>query len=182
MVGAGLNRKVNMAHDLRDRPIGIDQARREVRRVRRHEADTLNAVNRGDQLKQHREIDFVAVRQFTFIGVHVLTEKRDFADALLGEALHIAEHIRHGARQLLASGIRHHTVRAELRAAFHDGNKGGGTVLMRLRHVVKLFDARERHVDLRVVAGLALIEHVGQAVKRLGPEDDVHVGSAFNDL
>ena len=94
------------------------------------------------------------VRHRAAIGVDVLAEQRDFADALVGEIGDFGQHVVERPRNFLAARVRNDAERAILAAAFHDRHEGRGAVDARRRKVVEFLDLRKADVDLRL-AGCA---------------------------
>ena len=88
-VRAALHRQVQMVRELRHVRVGLDQAVRELQRMRGGEADALDARHRRDVMDQRGEIDDGAVRHRARVGVHVLAEQRHFAHALRRELAHL---------------------------------------------------------------------------------------------
>jgi hypothetical protein len=57
-----------------------------------------------------------------FEGIHVLAQKLDFRIAEIAHLAGFGEHRVGGAAALFAARVRHHAIRAELVAAFDDGD------------------------------------------------------------
>ena len=82
-VRAALHRQVQEIRELRHVAIRLDQAVAELDRVRRREADALDARHFGDEIDQRRQVGMTAARHRAAIRVDVLPEQRDLHDALL---------------------------------------------------------------------------------------------------
>src|SRR5690606_13177675 len=117
----------------------------------------------------------------TAIGVHVLSEQRHLANALRGEPRDLGEHVVERARDFVPARVRNDAEAAVLAAAFHDRDEGARAFAARRRHPVELLDLGEADVDLRTAGGAATLDHLGQAVQRLRPEDEIDVGRAPDD-
>ncbi len=172
--------------ELVDAGVGIDERSRHFLRVRRREADALDAGNLGDVLDQRREIrDLVTHLRCrahrAAIRVDVLPQQRDLDDPLIGEIGDFGQHVVERPRDLLAARVRHHAERAVLAAAFHDRHEGGCAVDRRRRELVELLDGGEGDVDLRAAGRAAVADHLRKAMQRLRPEHDVDVGRARYD-
>ena len=147
-IRAALHGQVQVARELLHGRVRADERVRELRRMRRREANALDAVDLGDAADQRREVRFLAAAaDGAFVRVDVLAEQRDLARAERGEPPRFREHVVERPADLLAARDRHDAVRARLAAAFHDGQERRARRRRRLRDLVELLDLGERHVD-----------------------------------
>jgi hypothetical protein len=107
--------------------------------------------------------------------------KRDFLDALVGEAGDFDQHVLKGPRDLFAAGVGHHAVAAVFGAAFHDAHEGAGALDARRRQVVEFFDLGKADVDLRLAQPGAVGQQLRQAVQRLRAEHHIDIRRALDD-
>ena len=110
-----------------------------------------------------------------------MSEKRHFANALIGKLRHFKEHVDERAVDFFAARVGHHAVGAILGTALHDRNEGGRSLGVRHGKMVELLDFGKAHVHLRATGLLTLSKKFGETVQGLGPEDGVHVGSALQN-
>ena len=178
-----LHGQVQVAGQLGQPGIGIDQPGRELVGVTCSEADALDAGNVGHVLQQQGKVsDLRRAAHLAQISVHVLAQQGDFLDALVGQTRHFDQHIIQGAAHLLAAGVGHHTVAAILAASFHDGDEGAGALNPGWWKVVELLDLGEADIHLGLVQARALVQHLWQAVQGLRAEHHVHIGCALDDF
>ena len=150
--------------------------------MRGGEADALDAVDLGDGADQQPQVrQFVAAFHRAAVGVDVLPQQVDLAHALGGQLHDLHQHVLERPADLGTPGIGHHAEAAVLRAAFHDRDEGARPFRARLRQAVELLDLGEADVDLRALELAAGAQQLRQAVQRLRPEHQVHVGRALDD-
>ena len=120
------------------------------------------------------------------IGIDVLADERDLADARAREMGDLAEDCGDRARGLGAAGVRHDAKRAELVAALLHGDEGGGAatanrVDRRRRKPRKLVLGRKVGLhDSRTQA--RFVQQFGQAMIALRADDDIDRGLAAQDF
>src|SRR3982074_1436272 len=146
-IRAALHRQMQKIIELGDVGIRLDQAVVEIERVRGGESNALDAVDRGYEMNQRRQIRERAVRHRPGVGIHVLAEQRDLAHALLTQAFHFLEHLRERAADFLAARIGYYAETAILAAAFHYRDEWGGARRARRRQPVEFFDFGKTDVD-----------------------------------
>ena len=128
--------------DLRQVAHGFDQAHWHMPRMRAREPDALDAGHLVHSLQQRREIARRIVRRL--IVVDDLPEQLDLAVPLVRGMSHFVEDVALRAHALVPARVRHDAERAELVAAFDDGD-------VRLDRIVAPRHAeRKRHVLVRV--------------------------------
>ena len=132
-----------MIGELRHVGVGLDQAVGELERVRGRETDALDALNARDVMDERRQIDAAAVRHRAGVGVDVLAQQRDLADALRSQRAHFVEHRLERAAHLIAARVGHDAEAAVLAAAFHDRHVGARTLGARLGQAIEFLDLRE---------------------------------------
>ena len=80
-VGAGLDRQVQIRHQLRTIAKRMNQVVGHVVRVRRREPYSLQPFDFGKLLYESRKRPFLSAQSFAVIGIHVLPQQSQFADA-----------------------------------------------------------------------------------------------------
>ena len=103
-VGAGLQRHVQLRHDVRRLGHRVDHVVGEGGRVRAREADALEAVDLAGGAQQLAEGETVA--EFDAVGVDVLTEERHLDRAVGDERLDLGEDLAGSTVLLLAAQRR----------------------------------------------------------------------------
>src|SRR5258708_23158244 len=180
-IRAALYRQMQKIIELGYVGIRLDQAVAEVERVRGGEAYSLDAVDRGYEMNQRRQIRKRAVRHRPGIGIHVLAEQRYLAHALLAQAFHFLKHLLEGTADFFAARIGDDAEATVLAAAFHDRNECGGARRAGRRQSVEFFDFRKTDVDLRPAGFLQSPEHGRQAAPGLGAEHQIDERRARRD-
>ena len=180
-VRARLHRQVQVFYQLRHVGMRLDQAIRELQRVRGGVANALDPVDGCHHANQFSEVRQATVLGQAAIAVDVLAQQGHFTHAVFGQVKHFAEHVVERAADFFATGVRHHAERAVLAATFHDRHIGTWAVDAGFWQVVEFLDFGERHVNLRQLGDARSVDHLGQAVKGLRAEDYVHVRSAVAD-
>ena len=181
-VRARLHRQVELAHELVDGGVRVDEPGRHLLRVRRRVADAGDAGNLGHVLEQRGEVrDLRRVPHRSTVRIHVLPEQRDFTHALVGQVGHLREHVVEWPRDFLAARIRHHAERAVLAAALHDRHERRRAVDARGRQVIELLDFGKADVDLRLAGRAPAREQLRQPVQRLRAEHDIDERRAADD-
>ena len=113
------------------------------------------------------DIRNLAIVHRTAVGIDVLTEKIDLANALPGKADTFGNDIIERPANFLATRIGHNTEAAVFAAAFHDGYKRGRSFGARFRQAIKFFDLGERDVDDRALFRFGGFEQLWQAMQGL---------------
>ena len=182
-VASRLHWQVHMADQLVEPGVCIDQPLREFLRVRGRVSNALDPRNLGDIVEQEREIGNVlsVARHGSTVGVDILPQQRDLANALFRKARDLDEHVLERSRNLFTSGVRHDAEAAVFAASFHDRHECTGTFDSGRWKMVELFDLGKRDVDLRAARMTPLFDQFRQAVQRLRTEHDVHVRGAADD-
>ena len=180
-VRARLHRQVQVFYQLRHVGVGLDQAVRELQRVRGGVANALDPVDGRYHANQFGEVRQATVLGQAAIAVDVLAQQGHFTHAVFSQVDHFAEHVVERAADFFAAGVRHHAERAVLAATFHDRHIGTWAVDAGFRQVVEFLDLGERHVNLRQLGDARSVDHLGQAVQGLRTEDYVYVRGAVAD-
>ena len=142
-IGTALHRQMQMARELAHVGIRLDEAVRQLERMRRREADAFDARHRSHVMDERREIDDGAIRHRAGVGVHVLPEQRHFAHALRRELANLLHGGVERAAHFVAACVGDDAEAAVLAAAFHDRNEGGAAFNARRRQAVEFFDFGE---------------------------------------
>ena len=182
-VAAVLHGQVQVAGQLGQLGVGLDQPGREFVGVAGGVANAFDAGNVRHIFQQQRKVgNLGCAPHLAQVGVHVLAQQGDFLHALVGQARHFDQHIVKRAAHFFATGVGHHAVAAVFAAAFHDGHKGRSALHACGRQVVELFNLWEADVHLGLIQLLALVQHLGQAVQGLRAKHHVHIGGALDDF
>ena len=182
-VRAGLHRQMQVGHQLGDIAVGCDQVVVHVARMAGGVADALDAIDCRQGLDQAGQpAPFVAL---AVIGIDVLAEQRDLADAGVRLAARFGKDRRQRPGDLRAARIGHHAEGAELVAAFLDGEKGGRPGLAQAgrrggRQMIELVLERKLGLHDGAIAGIT--QDLGQAVIGLRPDHHVDDGRPADDL
>ena len=83
-IRASLHRQVQVRRQLRQIPVRLDQAIRELHRVRGSKTNTANTLDLRHVAQQLRQVGAVASMFHSAIGIYVLPEQGHFAHALFG--------------------------------------------------------------------------------------------------
>ncbi len=174
-----LDWQVQMAHELRNFCVGVDQPLREFLRMRCCVADPFDAGNVGDVFDQRREVGELvrAVAVAATIGVDVLPEQRDLAHTLVGEAGDFREHVGQRSRYLVAACVR--APRSKLQNLLQPSmieTKAVGPSTFAGGRWSNFSISGKLMSTLRSPGRAALADHRGQAVQRLGAEHEIDVG------
>ena len=177
-VGAGLERQVQVGHQLGLIAMRRDQVLAHVAGMAGGVADALEAADEGEPGDELGQRPWPAVGAQPVIGVDVLAEQRDLAHAMVGEAAGLGLHLGDGARELRAARVGHDAEGAELVAALLHGQERrhglGGRAPGRRRELVLLGEAGlDDLAAFRSGAG----NEVAQAVIALRPHDEVDDGA-----
>src|SRR6185369_13361304 len=116
-VAAALDREVEVRCDPLLDPERVDERVGEVVGVARGEPHPLDARDLGDAEQELGEGDAALV------GVHVLADEGDLADAHPGERRDLLEHLDEGPAHLAAPGVRDDAEAADVVAALHHGDE-----------------------------------------------------------
>ncbi len=171
LVRTGLHRHVQLVHHVRGLGHRGDHVVGEVARVRRGEADALQAVDLAGRAQQLGER--LTVAQVGAVGVDVLAEQRDLDDALADQRLDLGEDVAGAAVLLLAAQRGDDAEGAGVVAADRDrdpggvrrlaaGGQRGGEGLQRLQDL---------HLGLLLDPGA--LQQCGQVPDVVGAEDHV---------
>ena len=83
-IGAVLHRQVKETDKLRHFRIGLNQAVGELDRMRGREPDSVDALDSSNIIYERSEIGNLSIKHRPTIGIDILAEQIDFANALLG--------------------------------------------------------------------------------------------------
>ncbi len=178
-VGAGLERHVQLRHHVRRLGHGGDDVVGEVAGVRGGEADALQAVDVPAGAQQLAER--LAVADVGAVGVDVLPEEGDLADALGDQGLDLGEDVAGAAVLLLAAQRRDDAEGAGVVAADGDGDPGrvGALAPGGQRGRERLQGLGD--LDLRLLLHAGALEEHRELADVVGAEDDVHPGGPLHD-
>ena len=105
--------------------MGGDQPLVDIARMRGGVANAVEPGEPGERAHQIAEAPFPVIETLAVIGVDVLPEQGDLPRARCDQFARLVQDLRRRARILGAAGIGHDAERAELVAAFLDGQKRG---------------------------------------------------------
>ena len=184
-VGAGLHRQMQLRHQRRQVAVRGDEIVVHVARMAGAVAQPRDAGNVREPLHQPAERRGAAVRVLAVIGVDVLAEQRDLADAGIGQTLRLGDDLGDRPRHLGAARIGHDAEGAELVAAFLHGDEGRHAALAdrgaaRRGEMAELVLDRKLRVDDLAVRGAR--QHLRQPVIALRPDHEIDPGRAAEDL
>ncbi len=114
---------MQVVRELRHVGVCLDQAVRELERMRRGEADALDARHGRDVMDERCEVDDRAVFHRARIGIHVLAEQRHLAHTLRGELADLGHRGFERAAHFIAARVGHDAEAAVLGAAFHHADE-----------------------------------------------------------
>ena len=148
-------------------------------------AQPRDAGNVREPVHQPAERRGAAVRALAVIGVDVLAEQRDLADAGIGQALRLGDDRGDRPRHLGAARVGHDAERAELVAAFLHGDEGRHAALADRGaagrgELAELVLDRKLGVENLAVRGAG--QHLRQPVIALRPDHEIDPGRAAEDL
>ena len=179
-VGAGLQREVQLMHDIRRFGHGCNHIIGEGGRVRRSEAHTFETVDGSAGAQQLAES--VSIADAVAERVHVLAEERDFLGAAGHALADLIKNVTGAAVLFLASRGGHDAERAGVIAAHGNrhpradaGGAGGGKLA---RELPQLFS----DLDLRLAGRTILIQQLGQIFDVLGTEHRGNPWRSIRDL
>ena len=178
-VGAGLQRHVQLRHDVRGLRHRVDHVVGERRRVRAGEADALEPADLARGAQQLAERPTVA--ELDAVGVDVLAEQGDLDRAVVDQGLDLGQDVAGAAVLLLAAQRRDDAEGAGVVAADRDrhparvrgvalGGERGGEGLQRLEDL-----------DLGGVVVPRALEQAGKRAHVVRAEDDVHPRRLLQD-
>ncbi len=124
-VRSRLHRQMQLRHQFGQVAMRGDEAVVDVARMARGVAQALDAGNGRETLEQLRKRVSASVRSLAVIGIDVLADHRDLADAGIRQALRFLDDLCDRTRHFGAARIGHDAEGAELVAAFLDGDEGG---------------------------------------------------------
>ena len=148
-------------------------------------AQPRDAGNVREPVQQPAERRGAAVRVLAVIGVDVLADQRDLADAGVGQPLRLGDDLGDRPRHFGAARVGHDAEGAELVAAFLHGDEGRHAALADRRaarrgEMVELVLDRKFGVDHLAVLGAR--QHLRQPVIALRPDHEIDRGRAAEDL
>ena len=144
--------------------------------------DALDPFNFVYVFQKECKVDFGSIGPLAAIRINVLSQKRDFLDALLGQNGAFDQDVHQGPADFFPAGIGDNAVRAIFAAAFHHRYKSGRAFHLWFRQTVEFFNLREGNVHLRLPRRLPLFQELRQAVQRLRPENHVYPRRAAKDI
>ncbi|OEI67234.1 hypothetical protein Cus16_3135 [Curtobacterium sp. ER1/6] len=178
-VGAGLQRHVQLRHDVRRLRHRVDHVVGEGGRVRAREADALEPLDLAGGAEQLAE--GLPVAELDPVRVHVLPEQRHLDGTVVDERLDLGEHVARTAVLLLAPERRHDAERAGVVAPDRDGHPPA------VRRVALRRQRRREDVegledlDLRLVVVPRPLEERRQRPHVVRPEHHVHPRRLLED-
>ena len=181
-VRTALHRQVQEAHQLRRIAIDLDDIVGKFDRVAGGEANTVDAVDGGDQTQQIGKAAGGAVVILTAPGVNVLAQQINLTHALRRQLGDFKQDIVARTADLFSAGVRHHAVGTVFVAAFHNRNKGGRAVGARLWQAIELFNFREADIHHRAAVAAHGVNHLRQAVQGLRPENNIDIVCALTNM
>ena len=176
-----LNRQVKVVRELWHLGISLDQAVGELDRVRRSEANALDAVDRRNVVDECCEVCYLAIVHRAAVGIDVLAEQVDLGDTLICQADTFGDHAIEWPADLLAARVGHNAKTAILAAAFHDRYERGRTFGTWLREAIELLNFRKRNIDNRAVPGLSIFNQLGEPVQCLRSKDNIDKRRTLDD-
>ena len=148
----------------------------------RRVTDALDPFDFAHVFQEKREVDFGAVGPLAAVSIDVLSQKRDFLDALLGQNGAFDQNVHQGTADFFPAGIGDNAVRAIFAAAFHHRHKSGRAFHLGFGEAVEFFNLREGNVHLRLPRRLPFFQKLRQAVQRLGTKNHVHPRRTTKDV
>ena len=118
LVVAGLDRHLDVRHDLGQFGHGFHQFVGEVIGMRGQEADALDALDLMDDAQQRGQV--WTIGDVLAVAIHDLSEQRDFLDALRCQRTDLRHDISHGTAALDAAPEGDDAERAGMRTAVDD--------------------------------------------------------------
>jgi hypothetical protein len=106
----------------------------------------------------------MAVRHQSPVGINILSEQIDFANALFRQNRDFGDHIVERTADFLASCIRDDAKRAIFAAAFHHRYEGFRTFGTRFRQGVEFFDFGKADIDDALMLTTGFVKQLRQAV------------------
>ncbi len=172
-----MHRQMDVRHEFWNRLMRVNQLLRHVDRMTGRVAQTYEPVDPRETIEQARKAPFPASFARAAIGVDVLADEGDLADARVDETLRLGEHVGDAARNLGAARIGHHAKGAEFVAAFLHGDEGRDAARADLR-ASRIGQSAELVVDREVGVGEAppvfrLSQQFGQAMIALRADDEI---------
>ncbi len=179
-VGPGLQRHVQLRHDVRCLRHRGDDVVGELGGVRAGEAHSLQAVDVPARAEQLRER--LPVAELDSVGVDVLPQQGDLADAVCHQRLDLGQDLPRPAVLLLAAQARHDAERAGVVAADRDRHPGGVRRLPLRRQRGREDLERLEDLDLRLLLHAGALEKHRERPDVVGAEDDVDPRRLAGDL
>src|SRR5439155_11567425 len=121
---SGLQREVDVLAQRRQLGVRTDHVLAHVLRMRARIADAVDAVDRVDAAQELGERRSLLAGEVAAVGIHVLPEQRDLADAIGGQPFHFGHQLVPGSADLTAPGGGHDAVGADAVAADADLDPG----------------------------------------------------------
>ena len=174
---------MQIRHELRLIAECLDQIIIHIARVRSREPNTVNPANEGHMTNQLSECPFLPVFADAVISVDILTNERDFANAVLRQRTGFGDDLRDGAANFCAARIGDNAESAEFIAAFLDGQKARKTFgLTGFRQLVEFFQRVEFCFQHITRAAIDFGNHLWEFMISLRAKHHIDDGSAFHDF
>src|SRR4051794_26571050 len=160
---------MEVRHELRHIAEAFDQLFGQVHRMAGREPDPCEPRDGRHSSNEGRE------RAPARVGIDVLADERDLADADAYQGVDLADDLRVGARDLAAAGVWDDAERADVVATLHRQDESGGPAAARFR-----IGLREDVFFARYPAGLdpALLGEIADAGELIGTEHEIDIGGA----
>ena len=158
--------------------VGADHVLAHVLGVRARVADPLDPVDRVDASEQLGEAGLALPRQVAPVGVDVLAQQGDLADAVRGERLDLGDQLDRVTALLAPAGRGHDAVRAAAVAALRDLQPGLELALALHRQVA----GEVLEVEVPLGGDRVGGEELGQAADLPRAEGDVDEREALEHL
>src|SRR5579871_1133781 len=147
---------------------------------------SLNAVDLRDPIKQPPQRPYAAIGPFAMIGVNVLTNERDLADASCGQMRHLGDDLFHRPGDFCAARVGYNAEGAELVAALLHGDKSRGAAradrgTAGRRQVIEFILEREFGID-GLAPAFGAGHQFGKPMIILRAKDQIDRWCAANDL
>src|SRR5262249_24827974 len=181
-IGSGLEGQVQGLTDFLARGQGIDEPWREVQRMRRHKANTLDTVDRIDRRQEIGKVH-LPWAHIDAVGVDVLSHQRHFFIPCLRQTTDFLEHHLWRATDLRPACIGHDAERAAFVAAMHDAHKGRNAAVTRHREgpeVIVEYSVSDFEDGLALL--LYLAHQVQHATDVQRAKDQVNIRGALQDF
>src|SRR5215207_1175845 len=178
---------MQIGHELRICGMSRDQHVVHVARMAGCVSQPFNAREKRQMGKEPRKITEAAQRREAAVGVDVLTQQRDLADAGASETAHFVLYIGDGAGEFRTARIGDDTKSAKFIAALLNRHESGDATRDRFlrrgsRQMAIFFLSGKISFDDAAVVLSEAFEKAWQAMIALGTEDDIDSGRPADNL